>query len=107
MRRTLSYFDPARPRRRPAFSGYRHIPNYKKAMELVEVERDRMLDLVMRASGGDATPEGVASEIARLASEICVSFDEALYLRWRYCRDQQDARERIAALRARIGVGGA
>lgn len=107
MRRTISYFDPIGSRKRLAFSSYRHIPNYERSMEQVEAERDRMLDLILGASGSDATPEGVLSEISRIASEICVSFDEALYLRWRYCRDQQDARERIAALRARIRASGA
>jgi hypothetical protein len=107
MRRTLDYFNPAGPQKRPAFSGYRHIPNYVKSMELVEAERDKMLDLVLKVSGCDATRDRVVAEIARNAAGMCVSFDEALYLRWRYCRDQQEARERIAALRARIGAGGA
>lgn len=106
MRRTLNHFDPAGPKRRPAFSAYRHIPRYAETMERVEAERDQMLGLIAEASGG-TNLELVVSEIARNATDNCVSFDEALYLRWRYCREQQDARERIAALRVRIGAGSA
>jgi hypothetical protein len=101
MRTTLKHFDPAGPKRRPAFSAYRHIPRYVETMERVEAERDQMLGFVAAATGG------APLEIARNAADNCVSFDEALYLRWRYCRKQQDARERIAALRVRIGAGSA
>ena len=106
MRKNFMLRGAAGPKKSLAFSKYRHIPKYEESMALVTAERDRMLDLIHEASSGESTPEGLIAEIARNAADMCVSFDEALYLRWRYCRDQMNARQRIAALRDRIGAGG-
>lgn len=85
--------------RRPAFSSYRHIPNYRKTMERVEAEREQMLAFILAVSGEQTSVNQVISEIASSASSLSVSFDEALFFKWRYCRNLHEACERIAARR--------
>lgn len=85
--------------RRPAFSSYRHIPHYRKTMERVEAEREQMLAFILETSDKATSVDQVVAEIASSASSLSVSFDEALFFKWRYCRNLHEACERIAALR--------
>lgn len=84
--------------RRPAYSSYRHIPNYRETMERVELERDQMLAFISSVSGDHISVDHVVAEIASSASSLCVSFDEALFFKWRYWRNFHEACEQAAAL---------
>lgn len=84
--------------RRPAFGGYRRIPHYTETMRCVEAERDQMISFISSVSGERKSVEQIVSEIASSASSLCVSFDEALFFKWRYWRNFNEACKQAATL---------
>jgi hypothetical protein len=89
------FWNPLVSSRRPPFNQYRHIPNYQKTMERVASERDQMLAFLLTVSDEHTTLEQLVTEIGRSATALRVSFDEALFFKWRYFQNLQKACEMI------------
>jgi predicted O-linked N-acetylglucosamine transferase (SPINDLY family) len=73
------------------WKSYRHIPHYQKTLTKVKNERNEMLALVLQISSDHTDLQQVVNEIAQTANNLSVSFDEALFYKWRYYKNLQNA----------------